>query len=303
MAWHCQYGSYLEWEDLIEKPLLHVLTGRAFPGTNCETCNGKGAVACTVEGSHTKDCKCKGKETVKCMGANCNKGQVYPNGQNYVPPRFNRVLGQTLMKNPDIVCYQELDHFEYFQTVLGRANYSGYFLQKIKTQAFRFNGRSHEKEDKFGNQGNGHDGAAVFWDNKKFEFVHAEGIDINMVSGEKNKQVCCRVVLQRKQDNQIFAVYAAHMKSGKAKDRREKEHQASVIAKDIAAYRLKNPDHSIIFAADFNCHNKPTPSEVENDEDGSTPHTVFHSILNKSKPETKRSSKWMGMFGAMRRKI
>merc|ERR1711964_472848 len=99
--------------------------------------------------------------------------------------------------------------------VLERAKYNGHFFQKIKTQSFRFNGRSSDK-------GGGHDGAAVFWNTEKFTFVRAEAFLINSKEGEFNKQVCGRVVLRRK-DGQMFAVYAAHMKSGKAKDKDEKE--------------------------------------------------------------------------------
>merc|ERR1711964_640679 len=251
-AWFCQYGRYWgEWENLIEKPLLNVLTGRTF--------------------------------------------EDGVNGAGYVPPRFNRVLGQTLTQSPDIISYQELDHFEYFTDILGMAGYDGHFFQKRKSQSYRFNGRYSQEKGKLDHQeGGGHDGAALFWDKSKFECQGTpEAITINMTLPKgKNKQVCGRVILKRKGDGQIFAVYAAHMKSGGHKDKAEKEHQATQIAANILAYKKEHKEHAIIFAADFNCHNKATPKEKAKKEDGSTANTVFHNTLSGTDYQNLRSS-WM----------
>merc|ERR1711964_402420 len=80
---------------------------------------------------------------------------------------------------------------------------------------------------------------------------------------------------------QEIAVYAAHIKSGGAKDKDKKEYQANAVAENINALRHKRNNIPIIFGADFNCHFEATPEELYKKFDGSTPLAVFHDTLNK----------------------
>jgi len=101
----------------------------------------------------------------------------------------------------------------------------------------------------------------LFWDIKKFKLVEAKPIFINKEEDDYGKQVCGRIILERRigsSKGHQFGVYVAHMKSGKDKDKKPKEWQAKTIAEDIKKFR-ENHDIPVIFAADFNCHNEKNP--------------------------------------------
>jgi len=201
-----------------------------------------------------------------------------------VPERFKRAIGQVLAQSPDIVTFQELDHFGYFEKTLKGYEYDGVFFQKENSQAGRFNGQgvnggTGNQKDKDGNK-IGSDGAAIFWDSNLFKKIHDVQFDINMTVKKGFNQVCGRVILEHKGNREKIAVYTAHMKSGGSKDKAKKEHQANVIAKHIREFSNNNPGIRILFAADFNCHNKATTKEAIMKEDGSTPHAVFHNTIN-----------------------
>merc|ERR1711964_548651 len=99
----------------------------------------------------------------------------------YVPDRFKRVIAQTLKQSPDIITYQEVDQFHYFEEQLRPHNYEGIFFQKDNSQAGRFNGQGvfHEYFGKMTGNSTikakdgrtvkiGSDGAAIFWDSTLF---------------------------------------------------------------------------------------------------------------------------------------
>merc|ERR1711964_331008 len=143
-----------------------------------------------------------------------------------VPERFNRAIGQVLAQSPDIVTFQELDHFGHFKRELKEAKYDGVFFQKEGSQAGRFNGQGYPANRILKGEKIGSDGAAIFWDNTLFKKIHDVQFNINMSKGKEFGQVCGRVILEKKSDGEKIAVYTAHMKSGGSDDK-AKKHQAN----------------------------------------------------------------------------
>jgi len=196
------------------------------------------------------------------------------------------VLALILKQNPDVITLEELDHFDEFEKELGKLGYAGCF----KPQAiFRKGGLNPSAAE----NGGFPDGVAIFWNTTKLhlvggccskpersedgttctnigERVHDYFKQINMefryANGKAGKQVALAVHLKNKA-GKIFAVVAAHMKSGsKPADLPDKKAQALEIAKLInqlqdakhdgspqALKDLKMKGHvPVVFGCDFN---------------------------------------------------
>merc|ERR1711964_438511 len=102
--------------------------------------------------------------------------------------------------------------------MLSKHSYNGVFFQKEGSQAGRFNGQGKANTVLNGEQ-RGSDGAAIFWDSNLFTKIHDVCFNINMTDGKEFNQICGRVILKNRLNNEKIAVYTAHMKSGDAKDK------------------------------------------------------------------------------------
>ncbi|KAK7087030.1 Nocturnin [Halocaridina rubra] len=73
--------------------------------------------------------------------------------------RRYRILEEIITYMPDIICLQEVDHYDVMERVLASQGYKGMFMPKPESPCL------------FLPNNNGPDGCAVFWDDSKFKLV------------------------------------------------------------------------------------------------------------------------------------
>ncbi|XP_050419714.1 nocturnin-like isoform X1 [Adelges cooleyi] len=115
------------------------------------------------------------------------------------------LLEEMLTHEPDVMCLQEVDHFDFFNRALATQSYTGIFQPKPRSPAIAMP------------DNNGPDGCAIFYNNNKYEFH--EKFEHNFyhlsTSNCRSAQVALLVVLIDKVSGNKFCVATAHLKSRK----------------------------------------------------------------------------------------
>lgn len=189
------------------------------------------------------------------------KDYDYENNKFKIPHRLKRILGVILAQRPEIITLQELDHFDTFQQILEPLNYTGDIHYKPNDPSIA--DRKGISPSVNYNGGNGPDGTAIFWDNKRFVKPKVEKLVLQkakMKNGkrEASKQKVLRVILTDTMTNKKISVITGHFKSGsQEKDRPDQDHHVE----QLLGWLSKDVDEGrqIIFACDFN---KNVNSEV-----------------------------------------
>lgn len=101
---------------------------------------------------------------------------------------------------PDIICLQEVDHFNFLSHVLGTQGYTGMFFPKPDSPCFYI----------YGN--NGPDGCAIFFKTDKFELLKAETRILEIWRIQSN-QVALLMILKLKQTGEEICVATTHLKA------------------------------------------------------------------------------------------
>jgi endonuclease/exonuclease/phosphatase family metal-dependent hydrolase len=254
-AWVCKQESYKAWER------KNLITPKMHEALFCK---------------HSSDIECSNKKNLKkgekrrCYisvpsCSNCKK-QTITEDKLPMPHRFKRALSMTLEKNPDIITYAELDHYDTFKNELSDWYKGAFFQKKPDGVGHRLNG------------GNAIDGVAIFWKTSEFEQVKSQDQPEGVQKGDIIKlgsQVVGQVELRHKKSGSIVTVYAGHLKSGDLGDRATKDDQAEQLGRHII--QEKRQGRSVIVAGDLNCH--WTGGE-------STPHDVLHKLCDTEKFES-----------------
>lgn len=138
---------------------------------------------------------------------------------------------------PDIICLQEVDHFNFLKHVLGTQGYTGMFFPKPDSPCFYINGN------------NGPDGCALFFRSDKFELVKAETRILEIWRIQSN-QVALLMILKIKQTGQEICVATTHLKA---------KHSALLATlrneqgKDLVQFvKDKSEGRPVVLCGDFN---------------------------------------------------
>lgn len=114
--------------------------------------------------------------------------------------RRYRMLEEMLVYLPDVLCLQEVDHFNFLNKMLRLINYQGIFFPKPDSPCIYIQGN------------NGPDGCAIFYNNSKFELVQTEKRIMEVWHVQSN-QVVVLVVLRFRETGQEICVVTTHLKA------------------------------------------------------------------------------------------
>jgi len=111
-----------------------------------------------------------------------------------------RILEELLRHAPDVICLQEVDHFNTLERALGSVGYIGKFVAKPDSPCIYMEGNS------------GPDGCAIFYRGDKFscESWHSRVLQVWRV---ESNQVVLAATLRHKETQQELAVVTTHLKA------------------------------------------------------------------------------------------
>ncbi|XP_018579582.1 nocturnin isoform X2 [Anoplophora glabripennis] len=101
---------------------------------------------------------------------------------------------------PDIICLQEVDHFNFLSHILDTQGYTGMFFPKPDSPCFYIHGN------------NGPDGCAIFYRKDKFDLLKAETRILEIWRVQSN-QVALLMTLRIKETGQEVCVTTTHLKA------------------------------------------------------------------------------------------
>lgn len=148
-----------------------------------------------------------------------------------------RIFEEILTYRPDIICLQEVDHFNFLKKTLGVIGYLGFFFPKPDSPCYYIKGN------------NGPDGCAVFYNSNKF--VHTKTCSrILEVWTCQSNQVALLTLLKRKKDGREICVVTTHLKA----------RQGTLLptlrneqGKDLLEFiRMHYNKRSVVICGDFN---------------------------------------------------
>jgi nocturnin len=157
--------------------------------------------------------------------------------------RAPRLVEEILRSSADIVCLEEVDHFEdFFKPVLSKHGFEGFFLPKVGSPCLEFPNN------------NGPDGCAMFYQADQFELLKKKDIVLRNVEGGDSHQVALLAEFQRKQDNSPPVVVAmAHFKA-KSESVALRAAQGKHLVQE--AIKFSATGQPVIIAGDFNATNQ-----------------------------------------------
>ena len=152
-----------------------------------------------------------------------------------------RLVQEILLHQPDIVCLQEVDHYNFISSALASIGYSGQFCPKPDSACCYVDGNS------------GPDGCAILFKTDKFELLSSDSKVLTAWQSATN-QVVLGLVLRHKSGKEVCAV-TSHLKARKgsllASIRDEQGQDLMAWLEEFRAGR------SVILSGDFNAE----PSE------------------------------------------
>ncbi|CAB0007498.1 unnamed protein product [Nesidiocoris tenuis] len=131
------------------------------------------------------------------------------NNDNFVccPPealqwqRRRNLLTQEIVRySPDVICLQEVDHFNYLKKILGTQGYVGMFFPKPDSPCM------------YVKDNNGPDGCAIFFRTSRFELVHSATRILEVWKVQSN-QVALLVILRNRVDGKEVCIATTHLKA------------------------------------------------------------------------------------------
>lgn len=116
--------------------------------------------------------------------------------------RRYQIVQEILEYAPDVICLQEVDHFNFLKACLETQGYNGTFFPKPDSPCLYLDGN------------NGPDGCALFYRRDKFDFVRSDTRVLEVWRVQSN-QVAVAAVLRVRETNREFLVAATHLKARK----------------------------------------------------------------------------------------
>ncbi|XP_015908367.1 nocturnin isoform X3 [Parasteatoda tepidariorum] len=163
-----------------------------------------------------------------------------------------RLLEEMVSCQPDILCFQEVDHYQFFKSTLSPLGFRGVFYPKPDSPCFYIA------------ENNGPDGCAIFINEDKFELLDMKTRSLE-VWGYQSNQVALLCKLRRKSDDKVFWIATTHLKARQgpllATMRRE---QGKDLMDFIKVFSGNSP---VILTGDFNANPaEPVYKIVLNDD-------------------------------------
>ncbi|OXA45842.1 Nocturnin [Folsomia candida] len=123
-----------------------------------------------------------------------------PDGTLNWTERRLRILHEILLYNPDVICLQEVDHFNFLNKCLVPLGYRGVFCSKPDSPCIYLRNN------------NGPDGCALFYRKEKFDLMVASSRVLEIWRVQSN-QVCIFAQLSVRATGQQFCVATTHLKA------------------------------------------------------------------------------------------
>jgi len=151
-----------------------------------------------------------------------------------------RMLEEIALADADIICLQEIDHFNFFQRALGSLGYQGHFVSKPDSPCLYLPENS------------GPDGCAIFFKRDKFDLQKLDSRVIEVWRVQSN-QVVLSAVLRSKASGEEVLVATTHLKarSGALLSTLRNE-QGKDLQAFLADQQADNPARPTIISGDFN---------------------------------------------------
>ncbi|XP_050432271.1 nocturnin isoform X2 [Adelges cooleyi] len=138
----------------------------------------------------------------QALGQNNDKFDLCPPEALEWKRRRCHLLEEILRHSPDVICLQEVDHFDFLSRALATQSYSGVFVPKPDSPCMYIN------------DNNGPDGCAIFYRNDKFELLEKHEKVLQVWKVHSN-QVLLLVVLKEKCSGNEICVSTTHLKARK----------------------------------------------------------------------------------------
>ncbi|KAG1677317.1 Nocturnin [Nymphon striatum] len=136
----------------------------------------------------------------QAIGVNLDKFAACPvDALSWSTRRF-RMLEEMIMYLPDIICLQEVDHFNFLDKALTPLGYKGIFLPKPDSPCYYQEGNT------------GPDGCAIFYNTEKFELVKKQTRVVEVCSVQSN-QVLIFLILREVQSKNEVCIATTHLKA------------------------------------------------------------------------------------------
>ncbi|XP_025413522.1 nocturnin isoform X2 [Sipha flava] len=147
------------------------------------------------------------------------------------------MLEEILRHNPDIICLQEVDHFDFLSRALATQSYSGLFVPKPDSPCVYIK------------DNNGPDGCAIFYKNNKFDLLDKQEKILQVWTVHSN-QVSLLLVLKDKCTEKELCISTTHLKARKgALLSTLRNEQGKDLLEFISSHALDRPT---IICGDFN---------------------------------------------------
>ena len=145
--------------------------------------------------------------------------------------RFNLILRYISLYNPDVICLQEVDHFEQIKESLSGMGYVGDFMVRISSSVQH--------------------GVALFYKTMKFDIIETFKNYLHEENGEVGSQGLLVNLLKDKKTNKEVLVGVVHLKAKRAfSERRQAQTRSALdIFKTISE---KHPVVPLVWGGDFN---------------------------------------------------
>ena len=152
--------------------------------------------------------------------------------------RKAQILREITRSKADIVCLEEVDHFEdFFQPELSQCGFEGIFKAKVDSPCLYVEGNS------------GPDGCALFYSSSKFSLAEKKEVVLKDLGGKDSHQVALLVKLQPKEEElPMICVAVVHLKA-KPDYKENRLAQGKHLQTEMAAFSQGLPS---IICGDFN---------------------------------------------------
>ncbi|XP_050542104.1 nocturnin isoform X3 [Daktulosphaira vitifoliae] len=138
----------------------------------------------------------------QALGQNNDKFDLCPPEALEWKRRRCHMLEEILRHNPDIICLQEVDHFDFLSRALATQSYSGVFVPKPDSPCVYIK------------DNNGPDGCAIFYKNNKFDLLEKHEKILQVWTVHSN-QVSLLLILKDKCSGNELCVSTTHLKARK----------------------------------------------------------------------------------------